>query len=249
MNVVFLGSNFNPISIYCLRGLLESGNCAVLVGIDNQARGGPVAMFLTGARRYGAVSFSLRIAGHILDRLLRRVPFVAARKDPGSLKELCTAHGIEWVDVTDVNGRDTMERFRAFNPHVVAVANFSQILRRELLELAPRGCINYHPSLLPAYRGPVPLYWMKRNGETMGGGTIHFLEEKLDSGDIILQRSFPISPGDSDASLLTRAAKLGATLMVEAVRMFGQGEVLRVPQDEAEASYYPFPRGRGRSRG
>jgi len=244
MNVVFLGSNYNPISIHCLQGLLSSGTVAVLVGVDNQARGGFAKMFLTGARRYGPVSFSFRIAGHILDRLIRKIPFVARRKGPGSVKEICKTKGIECVDITDVNGQDTIERFRQFRPDILAVANFSQILRKEVLELAPGGCINFHPSLLPAYRGPVPLYWMKKNGETRGGGTIHFLSEELDSGDIILQRSFSMSPRDSDTSLLTRSAELGATLMAEAVRMFEKGDVPRVQQNETLASYYPFPKGK-----
>jgi methionyl-tRNA formyltransferase len=100
-----------------------------------------------------------------------------------------------------------------------------------------------HPSLLPAYRGPAPLFWIARNDERTTGVTLHFLAEKLDSGDIIAQHSFERPEGGSEAELEQTCAQAGADLLLAAIQQLEQGRSLtRHPQPEAEATYQPWPR-------
>ena len=109
------------------------------------------------------------------------------------------------------------------------------------------GIVNVHPSLLPRYRGPNPLYWVLDRGERETGVTVHYVDEGIDTGDIILQETLAIGPGDTEITLQRRSATLGAELLVRAVTLIAGGGAPRRAQRHAAATYYPSPP-RGASR-
>ena len=122
----------------------------------------------------------------------------------------------------------------ALRPDLIAVVAYGQILPKAVLELPPRGCINVHTSLLPRWRGASPIQHAILAGDPLTGVTTMYLNERMDAGDIILQRAELIRPSDTSGALHDRLAKLGAALLVETVLLENP---LRQPQDETHITY------------
>lgn len=144
-------------------------------------------------------------------------------------------------EVNNLSAPETLEALEAYEPDVICVACFSQRIPRAVLSLPRFGCLNVHPSLLPVNRGPVPLFWTFHAGADSAGVTIHFMEEALDSGDILAQEVIPVRDGMTYTQLEAQCATRGGTLLADCVRDLTQGRAQRVPQDESRSSYSPYP--------
>jgi len=133
-----------------------------------------------------------------------------------------------------VKVREAVAEIRALRPDLIVVVAYGQILPRVVLDLPPRGCINVHASLLPRWRGASPIQHAILAGDSETGVTTMFLNEKMDEGDIILQRAEPIRADDTSGVLHDRLAKIGAELLVETVK---REKPPRRPQDHSQATY------------
>ena len=131
----------------------------------------------------------------------------------------------------------TLESLRERAPDLAVVVAFGSILSRELLRAPRLGCINLHGSLLPDYRGASPVQRALWDGRLATGVTTLWMDEGIDTGDLILQHWTPILPEDDGDSLARRLAALGAPLLVESVRRAMRGDAPRVPQDRGAGSY------------
>lgn len=127
---------------------------------------------------------------------------------------------------------------------IILAACFPVRLPRWLLALPTHGCFNLHPSLLPAYRGPTPLFWQLRAGLPTGGMTLHVMTEALDVGDIVAQESLPLPAGISAAGATQQLAEIGGRLVVGALAALEDGTLHRRSQEEQEASYFSWPKER-----
>jgi methionyl-tRNA formyltransferase len=136
----------------------------------------------------------------------------------------------------------TLALLVAFRADLLVAACFSYIFPPALLKLPRHGCLNLHPSLLPAYRGPLPLFWMAHQGERWAGVTLHFMDEGVDTGDIVTQAAFGWPEGLSLAHLEQRCALEGGQLLGEAVQQLDEeGRLPRRPQPEEGRSYFSWP--------
>jgi len=131
----------------------------------------------------------------------------------------------------------SVEQIRAAHPDVIIVVAYGQILPNTVLEIPPRGCINVHTSLLPRWRGAAPIQYAILHGDRETGVTTMFMDEHMDTGDIILQRTEPIRLDDTSATLHDRLAVLGATTLLETINLLAAGQLSRTKQDEAHATY------------
>jgi len=129
--------------------------------------------------------------------------------------------------------KESLPELAALNADLFIVVAYGQYISRSVLELPQYGAINLHPSLLPKYRGSSPIQWALANGDTETGVTILYVSEKMDAGDIILQRDLPIDPEATSATLEPVLAQAGAKLLIEAVEHIRAGTVQRHPQDDA----------------
>jgi len=136
--------------------------------------------------------------------------------------------------------REGYDDIKAFNPDVLVTASFSHILKQNILDLAPYGVLNVHPSLLPKYRGSCPVNWTLIKGEKITGVTIMKTDIGLDSGDIILQKEYPVSPTDTTGELSLKLADFGADLLIEALDKIETNTASYTKQDESKMSYYPM---------
>lgn len=129
---------------------------------------------------------------------------------------------------------------RELAPEVIVVVAFGQLLSKEILNIPPKGCINVHASLLPHYRGAAPLHWAIINGEKETGVTTMYMEEGLDTGDMILKSVYAIAPQDTTGVIHDRLAEVGGELLAETLNLIGEGKAPRLVQDESQANYAPL---------
>ena len=116
------------------------------------------------------------------------------------------------------------------NPDVICVVAYGKIIPKEILDIPKYGCINVHPSLLPKYRGPAPIQWAILNGDAKTGVTTMYLDEGMDSGDIILQEEIKIEENETSGELWNRTSKIGAKLLVETIKQIEEGKAPRTKQ-------------------
>jgi methionyl-tRNA formyltransferase len=133
----------------------------------------------------------------------------------------------------------TIEEIRGLTPDVIVVVAYGQILPRDVLEISRRACLNLHASLLPRWRGAAPIQAAIAAGDCETGVTVMYMDEGLDTGEILLQRSVEILPNDTGESLHDRLAQVAPEALLESLRLLASGNAPRIPQDNARATYAP----------
>ncbi|MAT99980.1 MAG: hypothetical protein CL608_22800 [Anaerolineaceae bacterium] len=154
---------------------------------------------------------------------------------------LAAANNVPAFAVQQLAASETVKVLTELQPDVICVSCFPRRLPPAILNLPPISCLNVHPSLLPRFRGPAPLFWALRAGVAETGVTIHFMDENFDTGDVALQWPFPLPDGATHAELETSLAQLGGKLLVEALQKLAAGSLLRQPQPSGFSSD-PWPR-------
>ncbi len=155
------------------------------------------------------------------------------------VKERALQIGAPVLQPTRARDEAFIEELRAFAPDAIAVVAFGQILPTAILELAPRGCVNLHYSLLPRWRGAAPVQYAIWNGDATTGVATQWMAAKLDAGDIIHQVEVPIEAGETSDELFPRLNEIGARVLVETFAMLESGSAPRVAQDESEVTLAP----------
>jgi methionyl-tRNA formyltransferase len=150
------------------------------------------------------------------------------RLQPTPVKRAAQELGIATIEPARM--RDAVETLRDCAPDVFGVASYGKIVPQAILDLAPRGALNVHPSLLPLYRGATPLQSQLRDGVTEGGVTIILMDAGMDTGDIVLQERSAIGPHETYGELHDRLARAGAALLTRACEALESGTLVRIPQ-------------------
>lgn len=149
-------------------------------------------------------------------------------------------HGVETLWLRDT-ATATVERLARLRPDVIVVACLPFVLPTTLLELPPLGGLNLHPSLLPAYRGPAPLFWQLRMGEPSTGVTVHRMTGRVDGGAIVAQQTVDLPDGIGYGAATRQLAAAGALLLVQALDALHAGTLASRAQDEPQSSWFPWP--------
>ena len=190
------------------------------------------------------------IAAVILERLIKEpYEIVLAVTQPdrpkgrghemafSTVKETALKHGIPVFQPEKLRNPEAVAEIEKAKPDMIVVAAFGQILPKSVLSLPKYGCINVHASLLPAYRGAAPIQWAILDGQKETGVTIMYMNEGLDTGDILLQKAIPIADDETGGSLHDRLAELGAEALTEALPKILDGSLEPVPQGEMTTPY------------
>ncbi len=157
-----------------------------------------------------------------------------------SIVERAWQAGIAAFEVSRPHAREFVDQVSQWQPDVACVACFSRILPPALLAIPRHGFLNLHPSRLPHYRGPDPIFWQLRDGLNPLGVTVHWMDAALDTGDIAAQESVTYVDGMSWAEIERRCADVGARLLLDVVDALESGEAQRRAQGEG-GSYQPAP--------
>jgi methionyl-tRNA formyltransferase len=150
-----------------------------------------------------------------------------------------TEHSIPLIEIPDVNAPDIVSRIRGEKPDLLVVIAFGQKISKEVTDIAPKGAINVHASLLPMYRGAAPINWAIINGDTETGITIITVAERMDAGDILAQCKTEIEGDESTDALHDRLAQLAAPLLISAIDQITAGIAKYSKQDDATATRAP----------
>ena len=130
------------------------------------------------------------------------------------------------------NNSEFINEIKKINPDVICVVAYGKILPKEILEIPKLGCINVHGSLLPKYRGAAPIQWAVLNGDKTTGITTMYMNEGMDTGDMILKQEVEIGEDETTGELWERLSKIGGKLLVETLKQIEQGTVKREKQAE-----------------
>jgi methionyl-tRNA formyltransferase len=153
------------------------------------------------------------------------------------VKEAALQQGLPVFQPASLKTDESFLKLASWQPEVIAVFAFGQLLPSTILDLPPHGCLNIHPSLLPRHRGASPIAAAILAGDPVTGVTIMRLDEGLDTGPILAQEECHIIPHETTSSLTAKLAEQGARLLVETIPRWLGGEIQAQPQDEALATY------------
>ena len=156
---------------------------------------------------------------------------------PSDVKLCAEQYGIPVFQPEKVREEASVERLRRENADIFVVAAFGQLLPKTILEMPRFGCINIHGSLLPAYRGAAPVQWAVLDGQKEAGDTIMQMNEGLDTGDILMQESIPLSADETAGSLYDKLSSMGGPLLLKALDAIEEGTVTPVPQGDSGTHY------------
>jgi len=181
-------------------------------------------------------------SGHVLSGLVTRPdkPRGRGRKVEASpLVELARARDVPVLQPATTKTPDFVEALRAQEPDVLLVASYGEILREDVLELAPHGALNVHASLLPRHRGASPIQAAIAAGDSRTGISIQRMVLALDEGDVLLAKELEIGAEETAGELFARLATLGGEATAEALDLVEAGRASYTPQDPALATYAP----------
>lgn len=153
------------------------------------------------------------------------------------LDELTRAGMPPVLAVRDAKAPLDLDYLRSLNADFFLVAAFGKILKKELLEIPPKGTIGIHPSLLPKYRGASPIQSVILNGEKETGTAIFLIDEKVDHGSVLGMEKIAVDPEDTYSTLAEKLAFLSAELFIKVIPKWLDGSLQPVVQDESEATF------------
>jgi methionyl-tRNA formyltransferase len=157
------------------------------------------------------------------------------------VKQTALAHGIEVTQPEKIRSNaEFRTQLQAIAPDAIVVVAYGRIVPPWMLALPRLGCINLHASLLPKYRGAAPIQWAVAMGDAVTGNTTMLLEEGLDTGPILLQRTVEIAPDETAADLFVSLAAKGAPMVVETLAGLDAGTLQPVPQNHEGATFAPI---------
>ena len=143
------------------------------------------------------------------------------------------------IETADVNTREIIDKLRICKPDLIVVIAFGQKISKQVIEVAPKGAINVHASLLPAYRGAAPINWAIINGETETGVSIITVAGKMDAGDVLARIRTDVGWNETAGELHDRLAKLAAPLLITTTDQIAAGTATYKKQDESKATRAP----------
>lgn len=178
--------------------------------------------------------------GHNISAVFTKVDMPRGRKmvmTPPEVKVFAQSKGLTVYQPKTLRDENVINTIKSLKPDVIVVVAYGKLLPKEVLEIPPLGCINLHGSLLPKYRGAAPIQWTVLNGDKVGGATTMYMNEGLDTGDMILKLETEVGENETSGELFDRLAVEGAKLLSKTLDLIAQGDVERTPQNESEATY------------
>ena len=161
------------------------------------------------------------------------------RIQPPPIKAALAATALPVLQPARIRSEETVHQLRELAPEVIVVMAYGQILPKSVLEIPSVACLNLHASLLPRYRGAAPIQAALVAGDAETGLTVIYMDEGLDTGDILLQKKLALLPNETGGSLHDRLAALAPQALLDALDRLAKREAPRIPQDSAHATYAP----------
>ena len=194
------------------------------------------------------VYFSKGLRGsRCLDHILKagyKVKAVVGVTQEKDLEDLAGEYNFPILIPEKLNSTATVQELTTYHPDLFILCGYNKILKSLIIDIPPLGTINLHGGKLPDYRGAAPINWQIISGEIAGGCSILYVDEGIDTGDIIAQEIYPITPEDTHASILEKTLKIFPPLLEKVLQQIKSGNVEAIQQDPLEGRYYSrrYPR-------
>jgi methionyl-tRNA formyltransferase len=205
----------------------------------------PLKLILCGTPQFAVPTLEALLgAGHAIALVVSQPDRPVGREQQLTappVKQTALAAGLEVTQPEKIrSNQDFRARLEGIAPDAIVVVAYGRIIPPWMLELPRLGCINLHASLLPKYRGAAPIQWSIAMGDAFTGNTTMLLEEGLDTGPVLLQKTLEIAPEQTAAELFPILASAGAPLVVETLAGLADGTVRPRPQNHEGATYAPI---------
>tara|TARA_B100000963_G_scaffold33549_1_gene24911 strand:- start:989 stop:1750 length:762 start_codon:yes stop_codon:yes gene_type:complete len=158
-----------------------------------------------------------------------------------SVKQFLSSEGINLIELNEsINSEKSLNKLTALEPDLLISIAGNEIFKKDLINLAPKGCLNLHTGLLPKYRGLMPTFWAMKNKEEYIGVSVFFVDEGIDSGPIIEQEKLNIK-GMSQNEVILLTKKIGMDLIIKAIKKIKEEKFELKENNDDDMSYYGFP--------
>lgn len=150
-------------------------------------------------------------------------------------------NNVNYLFTANINNEDVVQQIESVSPDLIIALNMNQILKKQILEVPPKGCINVHCGPLPRYAGISPYVWVLAHNEDYSATTIQYIEEGIDTGDIIVQERVNVVKSDSAFGLFYRCSLLASKLLIKVVDEIEADTVTSYKQDLSKQTYFSWP--------
>lgn len=177
---------------------------------------------------------------HLINNNINVVGVVVSKNDNDwyrGVDEIAYKFNLNLYEEKNINDQIFLNKIKSLNLDLIVCVNFDQILKKDIINLPTIGCINTHASLLPKYRGRAPLNWAMINGEKYSGVTVHFIDEGIDTGDIILQEKIKIDEDDYICDLLNKVKNIYSKIVLNAIRALESSNLNLIKPDLSKGFY------------
>jgi methionyl-tRNA formyltransferase len=190
---------------------------------------------------YGPFGLARLLSRSIAAKTLGALPLGRDAKRFYSITQACRGYNVPVERIGTPNSADFLRGIEARKPDLIVSVACPYILKPRLLEIPPLGCINIHHAPLPRYKGMMPTFWQLYHGETNVGLTIHYMTEKVDEGQALLQEKLPVVPGESLDDLIRRSKRHAAHCLVQVLRNLQSQTQTTITLDRSGSTYFTFP--------
>lgn len=168
---------------------------------------------------------------------IKKMPAISS-----SVRILAKLYDIPYSKTSDIDREKTAELLKSIKPDIIFSVSLPQIIPDRFFHISRYGIFNIHTSLLPKYRGVLPVFWALLNGEEKIGSTVHKVDKKIDAGDIIIQDTFDVEPNDTLETCTKKGKLLGANLALKAIDLIEKESIIQAGKiDLSGVRYYSFP--------
>jgi len=140
----------------------------------------------------------------------------------------------------NINSKESVNILKSYIPDLLISIAGNQIFKKQIFNLAPKGCLNLHTALLPKYRGLMPSFWVLKNNEKQTGVSVFFVDEGIDSGEIVVQKTIEIE-NKTQAELIKYSKKIGMDAIIESIEKIRDNKVELIPNNDTKKTYFSFP--------
>ena len=169
------------------------------------------------------------------------VKFLKSKLSRSSVKDLMKEKKINIIELKkSINSKDSLDILKQLKPDLLISIAGNEIFKEDLINLAPKGCLNLHTAMLPKYRGLMPTFWALKNKEKHIGVSVFFVDEGIDSGPIIFQEKIEVL-NKTQEQLIIETKKLGMIGIIKSIELIASGSYELLKNDEKNMTYFSFP--------
>lgn len=190
---------------------------------------------------YGVAGFSRLLTRYLTSRALSWLPRGRNARRFHSIAQACAAYSVPYRKIGNPNSEKFLTEVRERGADLIVSVACPYILKRTLLQLPPKGCVNLHHAPLPRYKGMMPTFWQLYHGESTVGLTIHWMVEKIDEGQALLQESLAVRPGETLDHLIRRSKRQAAHSLATVLHDIEAGTSNSIALEREGATYFTFP--------